>query len=318
MGQEMKAIVTGAAGFLGFHLSEMLLSRGYEVLGIDNFVSGQRKNISDLEAISSKFKFLESDIVSLSNPSLTQFNGVSRIYHMACPASPPTYQKNPLHTLDTCYLGSRNLLEIAKTVHARILIASTSEIYGDSEVHPQPESYRGNVNTMGPRSCYDEGKRVMETLGHIYSEVGVAVRIVRIFNTYGPRMSPHDGRVVTNFIRQALGCEDLTIYGDGKQTRSFCFYTDLIRGLDLLMESNVIDPVNIGTTFEFTIGELAEIVRKEVNPAVGIKYFPLPIDDPKQRKPIIDRAKKLLNWEPKVDLITGIRELAEDFKKQLK
>lgn len=314
----MKVIVTGAAGFLGYHLCNYYLSRNISVVGIDNFVSGQKENIDDLKT-NPNFKFVERDIIDLDSDARKKnwplFQNATRIFHMACPASPPVYQKNPLHTLDTCYVGSRNIFELAKELKARVLIASTSEIYGDPEVHPQPESYRGNVNTLGPRSCYDEGKRVMETLGHIYTELGVEVRTARIFNTYGPRMSPFDGRVITNFISQALRNEDLTIYGDGSQTRSFCFFSDLVKGLVALMESNVVEAVNLGSQFEFTITELASLVREIVNPAVGITHMKLPIDDPKQRRPNTEKARTALGWQPEVELSAGIKILAESFRK---
>lgn len=316
----MKVLVTGAAGFLGYHLSHHFLGKGIPVVGVDSFISGQRENSDDL--LKQKgFQFFEEDINNLSPSALegkTALNnalkGVTRIFHMACPASPPTYQKDSLHTLETCYTGSKNIFDIALRHKARMLIASTSEIYGDPEVHPQPESYRGCVNTIGPRSCYDEGKRVMETLGYLYAAKGVEVRTARIFNTYGPRMSPLDGRVVTNFIFQALNNEDLTIYGTGEQTRSFCYYSDLIKGLLLLMESGVNEPVNLGSQFEFTINQLAAIVKNKIRPTAEIKYFPLPQDDPKQRRPDSSRAKTLLGWQPEVDLETGILELAEYFR----
>lgn len=316
----MKVLVTGAAGFIGYHLSNNFLEKGIPVVGIDNFISGQRENSDDLRK-QKGFEFFEEDINNLTPQALEQktalsaaLKGVTQIFHMACPASPPTYQKDSLHTLETCYLGSKNIFEIALRNKARMLIASTSEIYGDPEVHPQPESYRGCVNTMGPRSCYDEGKRVMETLGYLYSAKGVEVRTARIFNTYGPRMSPYDGRVVTNFIFQALNNENLTVYGTGEQTRSFCFYSDLLKGLLLLMESNVSDPVNLGSEFEFTINQLATIVKNKINPKAEIKYFPLPIDDPKQRRPDSKRAKTLLGWQPEVDLETGVLALAQHFR----
>lgn len=316
----MKVLVTGAAGFLGYHLSNHFLEKGIPVVGIDNFISGQRENSDDLRK-QKGFEFFEDDINNLTSHALegkaalnTALKGVTRIFHMACPASPPTYQKDPLHTLETCYQGSKNIFDIALRNKARMLIASTSEIYGDPEVHPQPESYRGCVNTMGPRSCYDEGKRIMETLGYLYSAKGVEVRTARIFNTYGPRMSPLDGRVVTNFIFQALNNENLTVYGSGEQTRSFCYFSDLLKGLLLLMESSVTDPVNLGSQFEFTINQLAEIVKNKINSKAEIKHFPLPQDDPKQRRPDSSRAKNLLGWQPEVDLETGVMALAEHFR----
>jgi UDP-glucuronate decarboxylase len=306
-------------------------------------MSGQEKNIADLlSEFPQRFAFLKADIndlspqaiasqaswhnllaaqvqVTTSTPAAGKNPSFERIYHLACPASPPIYQKDMLHTLDTCYTGSRNIFELAKQHKARILIASTSEIYGDPEVHPQPESYRGNVNTVGIRSCYDEGKRAMETMGFIYSEQhGVEVRTARIFNTYGPRMSPEDGRVLTNFISQALRGEALTIYGDGQQTRSFCYVDDLVRGLCLLMESKVTEPVNLGSQFEFTIKEMAEKVIHWVNPKLTFTYLPLPKDDPKVRRPNTTRAKELLGWETQVSLETGVQKMIEEFKAKMK
>lgn len=337
----MRILITGAAGFVAFHLAKRLLGEGHTVVGIDNMMSGQEKNVADLlKEFPQRFGFLKADINDLSPQAIeahspwgellsahTSTSGISpnsnssfeRIYHLACPASPPIYQKDMLHTLDTCYTGSRNIFALAKQHKARILIASTSEIYGDPEVHPQPESYRGNVNTVGIRSCYDEGKRAMETLGFIYSaQHGVDVRTARIFNTYGPRMSPEDGRVLTNFISQALRGEALTIYGDGLQTRSFCYVDDLVRGLCLLMESKVTEPVNLGSQFEFTIKEMAEKVIHWVNPKLTFTYLPLPKDDPKVRRPNTSRAKGLLGWETQVSLETGVQKMIEEFKANMK
>ncbi|MEY4066141.1 MAG: hypothetical protein RIR26_2349 [Pseudomonadota bacterium] len=332
----MRILITGAAGFVAFHLAKSLLREGHTVVGIDNMMSGQEKNVADLEAeFSYRFGFLKADVNDLNarsissnvrwcellglpqphSPSQTSLPRFDRIYHLACPASPPIYQKDMLHTLDTCYIGSRNMYELAKIHNARILIASTSEIYGDPEVHPQPEDYRGNVNTVGIRSCYDEGKRAMETMGFIYREQhGLEVRTARIFNTYGPRMSPSDGRVLTNFISQALQGESLTIYGDGQQTRSFCYVDDLVRGLRLLMESDVAVPVNLGSQFEFTIKEMAEKVIQWINPKLNFRYLPLPKDDPKVRRPLTSRAKELLGWETQVSLETGVMQMIEEFK----
>jgi UDP-glucuronate decarboxylase len=311
----MNVIVTGAAGFLGSHLCEAFLAQGHAVFGIDNFFSGRHENLEDLRK-QKKFRFLEADIVGLSpeayeSESLATFNGAraDRIFHFACPASPPVYQKDPLFTLDTCYLGSRNALAAAERMNARILLASTSEIYGDPDCHPQPESYWGNVNSYGPRSCYDEGKRVMETLGLAFQARGVAVRIVRIFNTYGPRMSPGDGRVLTNFITQALRGDPLTVYGDGAQTRSFCYVDDLVRGLGLLMESGVTSPVNLGSEFEHTILEMATTVKSATGSKAPIVHEPLPTDDPKQRRPDISKARRDLGWEPRVSLQEGMEKM---------
>lgn len=330
----MKILITGAAGFVAFHLARRLLNEGHTVFGVDNMMSGQERNVKDLLAeFPNTFSFLKADVNDLtaimiaenSNwassllPSDSAPHGnFERIYHLACPASPPIYQKDMLHTLDTCYIGSRNAFEIALQHKARVLIASTSEIYGDPEVHPQPELYRGNVNTVGIRSCYDEGKRAMETMGFIYREQkGLEVRTARIFNTYGPRMSPQDGRVLTNFISQALRGEPLTIYGDGKQTRSFCYVDDLVHGLCLLMESFVSEPVNLGSQFEFTIQEMAEKVIRLIDPSLTFTYRPLPKDDPKIRRPNTTRAKELLGWETQVNLETGVQKMIEEFRKGL-
>lgn len=325
----MKILVTGAAGFLAFHLIQNLLNEGHTVIGVDNIMSGQERNIQDIRtAFPQNFLFIKADINDLTfvaisaNSEWSKAFGVEsghfeRVYHLACPASPPIYQKDMLHTLDTCYLGSRNVFEIALMHKARILIASTSEIYGDPEVHPQPEEYRGNVNTVGIRSCYDEGKRAMETMGFIYrTQKALEVRTARIFNTYGPRMSPEDGRVLTNFISQALRGEPLTVYGDGSQTRSFCYVDDLVRGLRLLMESSVSEPVNLGSQFEFKVQEMAQKVLQWINPQLKITYLPLPKDDPKIRRPNTARAKELLGWETQVDLDDGVRRMIEEFRKE--
>jgi len=331
----MRILVTGAAGFVAYHLIHSLLREGHSVVGIDNMMSGQQRNIDDLSAeFKNHFSFIRADVNDLSSAAiaakadwaaaLSAHGGSSntpnfeRIYHLACPASPPIYQRDMLHTLETCYVGSRNLFDLAVSHKARILIASTSEIYGDPEVHPQPESYRGNVNTMGIRSCYDEGKRAMETMGFIYAEQkGVEVRTARIFNTYGPRMSPEDGRVLTNFISQALAGEQLTVFGDGQQTRSFCYVEDLVRGLCLLMESKVTEPVNLGSQFEFTILEMAQKVIQWINPKLSISHLPLPKDDPKLRRPNTGRAKELLGWDTRVSLEDGVGRMINAFRDEL-
>lgn len=327
----MKILVTGAAGFVAYHLIHSLLSEGHEIVGIDNMMSGQERNIVDLQSTFGKrFVFIKADINDMNPTSLSahpiwrtelasqDIQRFERIYHLACPASPPIYQKDMLHTLDTCYIGSRNIFELAVAHKARILIASTSEIYGDPEIHPQPESYRGNVNTVGIRSCYDEGKRAMETMGFIYaSQKNLEVRTARIFNTYGPRMSPADGRVLTNFISQALRNEPLTVFGDGQQTRSFCYVEDLVRGFVMLMESGVTEPVNLGSQFEFTIREMAEKVIRWINPELKIEHLPLPKDDPKLRRPDTRRAKEALGWETKVGLEEGVGRMIEAFRQDL-
>jgi UDP-glucuronate decarboxylase len=309
----MKIFVTGAAGFVAYHIITSLLNEGHEVVGVDNFISGQHKNI-ELLTKNKLFSFFEADILTLKEGPLPAqieqaLKGTKEIYHLACPASPPTYQKDPLHTLETCVQGSQNILNLALKHKARILIASTSEIYGDPLVHPQPEDYRGNTNTMGPRACYDEGKRAMETLGYIYAQKGVEVRTARIFNTYGPRMSPHDGRVITNFILQGLQNQPLTVYGDGSQTRSFCFVSDLVAGLRSLMASSVTEPVNLGSQFEFSILDIAQTVRALINPKLELVFHPLPKDDPKQRRPNTGRAKEWLNWDATVTLKEGLSSM---------
>ena len=324
----MKFLITGAAGFVAFHLASKLLREGNQVIGVDNMMSGQERNVADLlKEFPQNFRFIKADVNDLTAAAIRgnsewqevlSSSNFDRVYHLACPASPPIYQKDMLHTLDTCYIGSRNIFELALAHNARILIASTSEIYGDPEVHPQPESYRGNVNTVGIRSCYDEGKRAMETMGFIYREQhGLEVRIARIFNTYGPRMSPADGRVLTNFISQAIRGEALTIYGDGKQTRSFCYVEDLVRGLCLLMESKVSEPVNLGSQFEFTISEMAEKVIQWVDPQLKLTYLPLPKDDPKIRRPDTSRAKELLGWETQVSFEAGVKKMIDEFRENL-
>ena len=300
----MKTLVTGGAGFLGSHICERLLDQGHEVICLDNFFTGSKQNVAHLQDYAN-FELLRHDVI---DPFKVE---VDRIYNMACPASPVHYQYNPIKTVKTSVMGAINCLGLAKRVGARILQASTSEVYGDPEIHPQPESYRGNVNPIGTRACYDEGKRCAETLFFDYHrENQVDIRVVRIFNTYGPRMSPDDGRVVSNFIVQALKGEDLTIYGDGSQTRSFCFVDDLVEAILRTMEQEeTVGPINIGNPVEFTIRELAEQVLKLVGSSSKLVEMPLPSDDPTQRKPDISLARKVLGWEPKVQLAEGL-ELA--------
>lgn len=313
----MEILVTGAAGFVGFHLIKKLINDGCGVIGIDNFISGQEANVADLQKLSKKFRFVKMDVIEMNSPSQGTkladlgINNVKQIYHMACPASPPIYQIDPLNTLDTCYTGTRNVFELGLRLGARVLIASTSECYGDPEVHPQPESYRGNVNTFGPRSCYDEGKRVSESLAYAYQAKGLEVRIARIFNTYGPRMSPADGRVLTNFIEQALKSENLTVYGDGSQTRSICYCEDLVNGLMKLMASNCQGPMNLGSEFEASILDLATEVVRLTKSSSKIQNMPLPQDDPKVRRPDITRAKKELQWQPQIYPEAGIQRMIE-------
>ena len=297
----MKTLVTGGAGFLGSHICERLLEQGHEVICLDNFFTGNKQNVEHLRDHAS-FELMRHDVIDLFKVE------VDRIYNMACPASPVHYQYNPIKTIKTSVMGAINCLGLAKRVGARILQASTSEVYGDPEVHPQPESYRGNVNPIGLRACYDEGKRCAETLFFDYHrENKVDTRVVRIFNTYGPRMAPDDGRVVSNFIVQALKGEDLTIYGDGSQTRSFCYVDDLVEAILRTMEQEEsVGPVNIGNPVEFTIRELAEQVLAKVGSSSKLIEMPLPSDDPTQRKPDISLAKKVLEWEPKVQLADGL------------
>ena len=308
----MVIVVTGGAGFLGSHLCERLLGQGHEVLCMDNFFTGRRKNVSHLMD-NPNFELIRHDVV---DPFKFE---VDRIYNLACPASPVHYQYNPIKTVKTSVMGAINCLGLAKRVGARILQASTSEVYGDPEVHPQPESYRGNVNPIGLRACYDEGKRCAETLFFdYYRENKVDIRVVRIFNTYGPRMLPDDGRVVSNFIVQALKGEDITLYGDGSQTRSFCYMDDLLEGMIRMMEQEeCVGPINIGNPKEFTIRELAETILNKIDSSSTLIELPLPSDDPTQRKPDISQAKKLLDWSPKIELEEGLDQTIPYFQKIL-
>ena len=305
-------LVTGGTGFLGSHLIEYLLKSGEEVISLDNNYTGNKKNITNF-LDNPRFEFIRHDI------TLPIHLEVDKIWHLACPASPVHYQANPIKTAKTSFLGTLNMLGLAKRVGARILLASTSEVYGDPEQHPQNEQYRGSVNPIGVRSCYDEGKRIAETLCFDYKRMhGTDIRVMRIFNTYGPRMNLEDGRVVSNFIVQALKNENLTIYGDGSQTRSFCYVDDLIDGMVKLMEGSHNGPINIGNPDEFTIKELAKIVIKKINPNLQISYSPLPQDDPLQRKPDISLAKKVLEWEPKVNIVEGLNKTIPWFKEEIR
>ena len=308
----MATLVTGGAGFLGSHLCERLLGQGEEVLCMDNFFTGRRKNVAHLMA-NPNFELMRHDVV---DPFKVE---VDRIYNLACPASPVHYQHNPIKTVKTSVMGAINCLGLAKRVGARILQASTSEVYGDPEMHPQPESYRGNVNPIGLRACYDEGKRCAETLFFDYHrENSVDIRVVRIFNTYGPHMLTNDGRVVSNFIVQALRGEDLTIYGDGSQTRSFCFVDDLIEAMIRTMEQDqIVGPVNIGNPVEFTIRELAEKVLGKIEGPSKIVKEDLPSDDPMQRKPDISLAQKVLGWTPNIELSEGLDRTIPYFRQCL-
>jgi UDP-glucuronate decarboxylase len=308
----MRILVTGGAGFIGSHLCERLVNEGNDVICLDNFFTGRKENIEHLMG-GRRFELVRHDV---TEPILLE---VDQIYNLACPASPIHYQYNPIKTVKTNVMGTINMLGLAKRVHARILQASTSEVYGDPLEHPQTEAYWGNVNPIGFRSCYDEGKRVAETLMMDYHRQGhVDTRIVRIFNTYGERMLENDGRVVSNFVVQALRGDELTIYGDGSQTRSFCFVTDLVDGFLKLMNADDIDeihqPVNMGNPGEFTMNELAEQVGIATGKDIRVKHLALPQDDPRQRKPNIERARHLLGWEPKVPLAEGLKKTVDYFK----
>jgi len=305
----MRILVTGGAGFIGSHLCERLLIEGHHVICLDNFFTGRRENIEHLLE-NEQFETLRHDVTE------PLFIEVDQIYNLACPASPIHYQYNPVKTVKSNVLGTINMLVLAKRLRARILQASTSEVYGDPTVHPQPESYWGNVNPIGPRSCYDEGKRVAETLMMDYHRQDrVDIRIARIFNTYGPRMAENDGRVVSNFIVQALRGQELTIYGTGEHTRSFCYVDELVDGLVRLMTAEgAHEPVNLGNPVEFTIRELADEVFRIVGGNPRVTYLPLPQDDPTQRKPDITRAREWLGWEPKIGLSEGLTHTVEYFR----
>jgi UDP-glucuronate decarboxylase len=303
-------LVTGGAGFIGSNLCERLLNDGHQVICLDNLYTGHMQNIAHL-LDNNCFRFINHDIIE---PLIIEDN-IDQIYNLACPASPPKYQKDPIYTLKVNFQGVLNLLELAKNKKATILQSSTSEIYGEPEISPQHEDYRGNVNTIGIRSCYDEGKRVAETLMMDYHhKYGVDIRIVRIFNTYGPKMDKEDGRVVSNFINQSLHNYDITLYGDGFQTRSFCYIDDLINGIIKLMNSNYIYPINIGNICEMTVTDLANTIIQLTTSKSNIIYKPLPSDDPTNRKPDLTKAKEILGWEPQYDLKYGILKTIEYFK----
>ena len=309
-----RILVTGGAGFIGSHLCRRLLEEGNEVVCLDNLFTGSKRNIWEMMG-NERFEFLRHDVVNRLDIEVDQ------IYNLACPASPVHYQFDPVKTMKTSVLGALNLLELAEHVHGRILQASTSEVYGDPEVHPQPESYWGHVNPDGIRSCYDEGKRAAETLFFdFHRQHGVDIKIVRIFNTYGPNMNIKDGRVVSNFIVQALKNEDITVYGDGTQTRSFCYVDDLVEGLVRMMESRdgFTGPVNLGNPGEFTMLELAEKVIRFTGSRSKIVHRPLPQDDPTRRRPVIDLAKKELGWEPKTPLDDGLQKTIQYFETVLR
>ena len=311
--KKTRVLVAGGAGFIGSHLCEKLLDLGYEVICMDNLFTGQKDNIRHL-LTNPYFEFIRQDILE------DIYVECDQIYNLACPASPVHYQYDPIKTIKTSFIGALHVLGLAKRCNARVLQASTSEVYGDPEVHPQPESYWGHVNPDGIRSCYDEGKRAAETLFFDYHrQHGVDIKVVRIFNTYGPNMRGDDGRVVSNFIVQALKGEDITIYGDGKQTRSFCYVDDLVDALIKMMNSRdgFTGPVNLGNPGEFTMLELAQKVIEQTSSKSKIVYMPLPQDDPTQRKPVIDLAKKELNWEPTIKLDEGLNKTIKYFKEVL-
>ena len=309
-----KILVTGGAGFLGSHLCEKLLQEGNEVICMDNFFTGSKRNIVKL-LDNPYFELYRHDITMPANLE------VDEIYNLACPASPVHYQYDPIKTVQTSVMGAINMLGLAKRTGAKVLQASTSEVYGDPSVHPQPESYWGNVNPIGIRSCYDEGKRCAETLFFDYHrQNGVRIKVVRIFNTYGPNMHPNDGRVVSNFIVQALKGKDITIYGDGSQTRSFCYCDDLIKGFIAMMATgdDITGPINIGNPGEFTIKQLAELVIELTGSKSKLVYEPLPSDDPTQRRPVIDKAREILGWEPTIPLREGLVRTIAYFDELLK
>ncbi|QKD83700.1 SDR family oxidoreductase [Thermoleptolyngbya sichuanensis A183] len=307
----MRILVTGGAGFIGSHLIDRLMAEGHEVICLDNFYTGDKRNI---------LRWIDSPFFELIRHDITEpiRLEVDQIYHLACPASPVHYQYNPVKTIKTNVMGTLNMLGLAKRIKARFLLASTSEVYGDPEIHPQVEEYRGNVNPIGIRSCYDEGKRVAETLAFDYHRQNdVEIRVARIFNTYGPRMLENDGRVVSNLVVQALKGKPLTVYGDGSQTRSFCYVSDLVDGLIRLMNGDFMGPVNLGNPEEYTILQLAQTVQSMINPDVALKFEPLPQDDPRRRQPDITRAKTHLGWQPTVPLADGLRLTIEDFRTRL-
>ncbi|MDB5645845.1 MAG: NAD-dependent dehydratase [Methylobacterium sp.] len=312
-GNTKKILVTGGAGFLGSHLCERLLDQGHEVLCVDNFFTGTRRNVAHLLG-EPRFELMRHDV------TFPLYVEVDEIYNLACPASPVHYQFDPVQTAKTSVIGAINMLGLAKRLKAKVFQASTSEVYGDPEVHPQPEAYWGRVNPIGYRSCYDEGKRCAETLFFDYHrQHGIPIKVARIFNTYGPRMHPNDGRVVSNLVLQALRNEDITLYGDGSQTRSFCYVDDLIEGFLRLMETDatVTGPINIGNPGEFTIRQLAELVVELTGSRSEMVFRPLPPDDPRQRRPDITQARAVLDWEPTIPLREGLRKTIAYFEKSL-
>jgi len=304
----LKHLITGGAGFVGSHLVDKLMYKGEFVYCLDNFMTGNISNIEHWQG-NKNFKMIDHDVTKKLNLK------VDKIWHLACPASPKHYQKDPIQTTKICFQGTLNMLELAKEQNADFLLASTSEVYGDPKIHPQPESYKGSVNCTGIRSCYDEGKRIAESLSFDFQRMyDLKIHVARIFNTYGPRMTKDDGRVVSNFIYQALTNKPLTIYGNGKQTRSFCFVEDLVEGIYKLMNSKFIGPINLGNPNEITILELSEIIKDKLNKKISYVYETLPEDDPLQRKPLISLAQKELGWEPNIDFNEGIKKTIDYFK----
>ena len=314
-GPKLNVVVTGGAGFIGSHLCDRLIQRGHRVVCVDNLYTGTFDNIRPLMNHPA-FQFIEHDV----RDELKMRGPVDRIYNLACPASPRHYQRDPIGTLRTCVLGASSVLELARQKEARVLQASTSEVYGDPEVHPQPESYVGHVNPIGPRACYDEGKRSAETLFFDYHRLyGLPIKVARIFNTYGPRMVENDGRIISNFVVQALKGEPITIYGDGTQTRSFCYIDDLLTGLELLMESDkkITGPCNLGNPNEQPIKNIARLILQQTGSRSKIEHHPLPQDDPKRRQPVITKARDLLGWQPGVPLERGLRATIDYFSLKL-
>jgi UDP-glucuronate decarboxylase len=311
----LRVLVTGGSGFIGSHLVERLLGQGHQVLCLDSFITGSKRNVRPFLS-NPRLQLIEADVAR----SLPPMGRLDAIYNLACPASPRHYQRDPIHTMRTCVLGALNLLELARATGARILQASTSEIYGDPVLHPQPESYLGNVNPVGPRACYDEGKRAAETLFADYARRhGVKVRIARIFNTYGPRLRPEDGRVVSNFIVQALTGRPLTVFGAGHQTRSLCYIDDLVDGLLALMNGEVepIEPINFGNPEERSVLTIARLVLELTGSSSPIEHRPLPVDDPQRRRPVIDRARAQLGWQPRVTIEDGLARTIDFFAAEL-